>query len=85
MPLDCSVTNWFYNLIKAKPAGEGGGDKQGSAESSEQGMQFWVFTKDSVRTDAGLSWPGFFVITADINPMTPKLAAVSGFWPRRRP
>lgn len=23
MPVDCSVTNWFYNLIKAKGAREG--------------------------------------------------------------
>ena len=34
MPVDCSMTNWFYNSIKARRAGEGGGDKQGSGGSS---------------------------------------------------
>ncbi len=55
MPPDCSMTNWFYNLIKAKPAREGGGDKQGGAGSSEHGMQFCIFPTDPVRTDTDLS------------------------------
>lgn len=33
MPVDCSMTNWFYNSIK------GGGDKQGSGGSSPCGCE----------------------------------------------
>lgn len=40
MPVDCAMTNWFYNSIKAERAREGGGDKQGDEGSSQRVMQF---------------------------------------------
>ncbi len=61
MPVDCSMTNWFYNSIKAARAREGGGDKQGGEGSSQWGMRSWIFNTDSCEGDGRrpeLTWLG---------------------------
>lgn len=57
MPVDCSMTNWFYNLIKATRAKEGGGDKQRwRVLGPREGCSFESLMQIPVsETDAGLS------------------------------
>lgn len=79
MPVDCSMTNWFYNLIKVNKEIEGASDTHGGKGSSQRVV--YGYSLDWHRLD--LTWRGSAVIMADIDPMT--LELVTGFKLRPEP
>lgn len=79
MAVDCSMTNWSYNSIKAKWVSEGGGDKQGG-EGSSQWTGWGCSFESLIQIPVTQGWPGVArpVISADVDLMTSKATQASG-------